>query len=390
MKQRGWHEGCLLLGIMDRRLQSFLLCAVAGSVLAADPAAAQTAVSRQEATVMREVFDESTRDLRNGAGVEETNRRIDEAMRRFGRFEFGGSVDATTRIAVQGGSVPALRDPASSVLLFGAARPEDVSDRDFLTGYAPGTLSFTTAQFGAAVGSSFDPGASIQSAFVPRDLAAQIDDLSTLGFAPSMAGERSARVLYATREQEGLLAGVSYSPESSDNRYRKLYQAGLTHETAWGGNLLRVGGTINYGRGRREMDRGDLYAVNVGSTFTVRQQLTFGLSATMDRRSIRGHFEAAPDPDNNRHSRAWGAVASVSYDNGPWTVGAYYQQARTIEKAFDAQMDGLTAIEAGVSYRMSPRTRLYGAYYHYELESESEFISQTSGGVWLAGISLSL
>ena len=69
----------------------------------------------------------------------------------------------------------------------GEALPQELTD------YPPLDFSFVSTELGAARGPSLDPGGLLQSAFMPRDLAAQIDDLATLGFGASLVGDLGSK-----------------------------------------------------------------------------------------------------------------------------------------------------------------------------------------------------
>lgn len=265
------------------------------------------------------------------------------------------------------------------------------SDEDLAA--RPERYRLITSPFGVTSGPSLDPAGRLQGAFVPRDLAAQIDGLASLGFAASLAEDPSARLLYASPQQSGLRAGVAYSPEAYDLRFGKLYQAGMTHESRWSADILRIGGSMTYARGRRDLQNGDQYSVHLGSTLQLADGIMLGLGATWNRSNVVGHFDADPS-DRKRHSRAWGAVASASYETGPWTAGAYYQRAGTTQKVFAGEIEKLGAMEFALSYRTSARVRLYGAYYRCDLRYDTTLPGLRpggeKGGVWMTGARVAL
>lgn len=113
------------------------------------------------------------------------------------------------------------------------------------------------------------------------------------------------------------LGGISYAPQADDPRFDDLVQLGLTHERYWSQNVLRWGGSYTFGRGEQvaaQERRGDLHSIHMGVTATLDDSLMLGVSATFNG------LRAA--------SSEWGVTASVNYNTGPWTSGAYYQLAR--------------------------------------------------------------
>jgi predicted porin len=91
-----------------------------------------------------------------------------------------------------------------------------------------------------------------------------------------------------------------------------------------------------------------------------------GASLTWDGRSglPAGSHDAAQADD------AWGAVVSLNYNRGPWTAGAFAQWSTREGDTARRANDRYRALEAGVSYRLSTRLRLYGAWYGFSFEAD--------------------
>lgn len=80
---------------------------------------------------------------------------------------------------------------------------------------------------------------------------------------------------------------------------------------------------------------------------------------------------------------------SVNYKSGPWTFGGfYYQRMRAESDATLASDDRLHALGLGKSYRISTRTRLYGAVHRYDLRDKGN--ADFDDEVILLGLRLTL
>jgi hypothetical protein len=320
--------------------------------------------------------------------------RFDGALRLLGRMHFDGAPDFGARVVVQTSPEDRLQLGEASVLLLSGSGRLEIGDRmglpDVLTGYAPNNFTFTSAEFGPASGPSLDPAGGLQTAFLDSALAPQINSLTTLGFTASLAEDQSAKVLYVSPKRRGFLGGVSFAPNATDPRFRQLVQLGLTHERYWQQNVFRWGGSYSFARGNARAPGGavsDLHSLNVGATVVLDDSLILGVSATVNGNS--GLPEAALAPNR---SDAWGAVASINYNTGPWTWGAYYQLARSEGDVALRADDRLSAVEAGLSYRWNTHLRAYGAWFHYDFDNEGGIAAadRYRGNVWVAGLRLAL
>ncbi|HKS56460.1 MAG TPA: porin [Steroidobacteraceae bacterium] len=329
--------------------------------------------------------DESARD---------DDLRFDGALRLLGRHDFAKGPGVGARIVVRTSPEDRFELGEASALVFGKSGRLEIGDRqglpDVLLGYAPNNFTFTGAEFGPASGPSLDPGGGLQLAFLDRTLARQLAPLTSLGFTASQAADESAKVLYVSPKQGGFLAGVSYAPNATDRRFSDLVQVGLTHDTYWSDNVLHVGGSYSFAKGDRISDVQrvrDLHSINVGATLVLAYDLQIGLSVTYDGTSgLPIAASTLPAAD------AIGAVMSVNYNRGPWTIGAYTQWAQA-EGDIDARgNDILRATEAGVSYRTSTHLRIYGAYYRYDFEDEGAQWAggRVDGGVFVLGMRANL
>jgi len=147
-----------------------------------------------------------------------------------------------------------------------------------LTGYAPSSFAFTSADFGPASGPSVDPGGRLPTSFIAPGLAAGVDALAVLGASASLSDDRSAKVLYVSPKTHGYLAGLSYSPDADDARYGALVQAGLVPEWYWSRHVLRAGGSLSRAQG--EHGYASLGSLNAGATLTLFDALSIGIAAT--------------------------------------------------------------------------------------------------------------
>ncbi|MGQ0657130.1 MAG: porin, partial [Chromatiales bacterium] len=129
----------------------------------------------------------------------------------------------------------------------------------------------------------------------------------------------------------------------------------------------------------------DLHSVSAGASFTYDDDLTFGASFT-------SNGDTGLAPDGRFSSAAYGYAFSVNYNNGPWTLGAFYQSAQSEGDPFTAGEDELSAVQFGASYRLNTKVRLYGAVYLYDFENEggTSDRDQFDGQVFLLGVRVTL
>jgi hypothetical protein len=364
----------------------------------ADPGRGQELFQRGDSRLTVEAFGNLTSgtasDGSTAAGPEADDLRFDGAVRLLGRLNRDDAPDLGIRAVVQSSPEDRLELGEFSVLVLGRIGRLEIGDRmglpDVLTGYAPNNFTFTSADFGPASGPSLDPAGGLQTAFLGSALASEIIPLTVLGFTASLAEDQSTKILYVSPKRNGLLGGVSFAPDATDPRFGELAQLGLTHERYWRQNVLRWGGSYSFARGSRRAPAGpvgDLHSLNVGTTLVLDDSLTLGLSATYNGKSgLPSRASASGESD------AWGAIASVNYNTGPWTLGAYYQRARSEGDVDRGGDDRLSAVEAGLSYRWNTRLRAYAAWFHYDLDNEGGDApaDRYRGNVWIAGLRLTL
>ena len=284
-----------------------------------------------------------------------------------------------------------------SLLLLGAWGRAELGKRrglpDVLAGYAPNGFTFTSAEFGLASGPGLDPGGSLPTLFLPSGVASRINSVSSLGFSATFATDRSTKLIYVSPRARGFEGGVSYSPRAEElgGRFRDLLQTGLVHETYFGENTLHIGATYTQAKGSDDAATGqatnDLKSISGGASLALDNALEVGLSATWDGRS---GLAVVTGPASG--ATGFGHVASINYNSGPWTLGAFYQQARTEGDPAAAGVDGLRAWQAGASYRVSTRLRFFAAYYRYAFRDEGGLraIDRFDGGVLLFGTRVAL
>jgi hypothetical protein len=285
--------------------------------------------------------------------------RADLALRVLGQIKLDDGPDLGLRLVAESSPENRLKLAEASLLLFGDDGRLEIGERqglpDVLTGYAPNNFSFTGAEYGPASGPSFDPGGGLQHAFLPAVLAAQLDDLGGLGASASLAGDRSAKVVYVSPKSHGYLAGFSFAPNADDARFGALTQAGLVHEKYWDSSILRLGGSLSTARrSKRGGDAvGDLHSLNLGATLILDYDLMLGVSGTW-----------------NDASSARGITTSVNYNRGRWTMGGYLQWSTSEGDVAFAGSDRLAAAEVGMSYRISTKFRIYAAWYRLDFVDE--------------------
>jgi hypothetical protein len=318
--------------------------------------------------------------------------RADLAIRALGQFKLDNGPDLGVRLVAE--STPEARfDLAEASLLLSGSRGRlELGERqglpDVLTGYAPNNFAFTGAEFGPASGPSLDPGGGLQHAFLAPALAVELNELSVLGAFASLAGDRSAKIVYVSPKRGGFLGGLSYSPDADDPRFGTLAQGGLVHERYWDSNILRLGGSISFAlpRGVGAAARRDLRSLNLGATLILDYDLMLGIGATWN--GVSG-IERLP---GSAASDAHGITASANYNRGPWTAGGYLQWATAEGEVLRAGNDRLTAAEAGVSYRFTKKLRVYAAWYHFEFDDEGghSTADRSTGDAALFGVRATL
>jgi hypothetical protein len=372
---------------------SFLVLATLSLLAPAEPARSQIVLD----TAMMQVTVEAFANFNVGDGRSsfssrsDDDARVDGGARFLGRLHLENGPDIGIRLAAAANE-DTVRLIEASVLLFGGNGRLEFGERmglpDVLTGYAPNNFQFTSAEFGPASGPSLDPAGRLQTLLLPPVLAAQINPLVSLGGTAALFDDQSTKILYVSPKKLGWLAGLSYAADADDNAIGELVQAGLTHESYWQQNVLRWGVTYAHGRASdaREPTR-DLRSVGAGVSFTLHDSLTLGIEASNDGRSrlpaaAAGRFSSA----------AWGATASVNYNHGPWTVGAYYQHAVAEGSAIFARDDTLSAFEAGASYRFTTKMRFYGAWYRFDFDDDDTSSADVSevGNLFLLGLRVTL
>jgi hypothetical protein len=332
--------------------------------------------------------DDDRSSARGGAADDS---RFDGGARILSRLSLEQGPDIGVRLAVQA-TQDEVRLIEASVLLFGGNGRLEIGERmglpDVLTGYAPNNFQFTSAEFGPASGPSLDPAGRLQTVFLPDALATQINPLVSLGGTAALFDDQSAKILYVSPKKVGWLAGVSYAQDADDGAIGELLQAGVTRETYWQQNVLRWGATYAYGRAdERQISMRDVSSVGAGVSITFDDALTLGLSASYDGRS-----QLPSTASGAFASSAWGTIASVNYNTGPWTLGAYYQYASAEGSPLISRDDRLGAFEMGASYRFTTKLRLYGAWYRFDFDDDDRSTSGLSevGNVFVLGLRVTL
>lgn len=353
--------------------------------LRAAPTQAQIVADGAATQLTLEGFANITAGDADGTGGD--GARLDGGARLLARLRLQDWPDVGVRLAAEVDD-DQTKLVEASVLLFDDHGRLEIGERpglpDVLTGYAPNNFQFTSAEFGPASGPSLDPGGRLQTLLLPQALARRIDPLASLGVTAALFDDRSAKILYVSPKKGGWLAGVSYSGDADDTSVAELLQAGLTHETYRGQNVVRWGAT--YAQGRTDSRSNDLRSLGAGVSVVLEDSLILGVAFSNDGRSrlpasAAGEFASA----------AWGATVSVNYNSGPWTVGGYYQYATAEGSPTIARNDRLTAFEAGASYRFTTRFRIYGAWYHFDFaDDEPAGRPSIRGNLFAVGVRVTL
>jgi hypothetical protein len=376
---------------IDSTWTLLILAALAG----APPVQAQVNIQSDPLTLTLEGYANVTAGFTDGgrvAGASPDAIREDLAIRALGRLELGDGPDLGVRLVVESSPEDRIDLAEASILLSGSRGRLELGQRqglpDVLTGYAPNNFAFTGAEFGPASGPSLDPGGRLQHAFLAPVLANQLNEIGALGAYASLAGDRSAKLVYVSPKRGGFLGGFSYAPDADDPQFGALTQAGLVHERYWEANILRVGGSATYAqpRGRDAASRTVLRSLNLGATLILDDDLMLGIGGTWNGTGGTRQFAGSENSD------AYGVTASINYNRGPWTTGGYVQWARAEGDGRNPGDDRLAAAEAGISYRFTQKLRIYGAWYHFAFDNEGGFTSadRSSGDVLLLGVRATL
>ncbi len=294
---------------------------------------------------------------------------FDGAARVLARLSTPGGPNIGLRVVAEAAN-DNLRVSEASILLFGSGGRLEIGKRmglpDVLTGYAPNSFTFTTAEFGPPTGRTLDPGGGLQTQFLRAALRTQIEPLAARGVTASLFNDESAKILYVLPKRMGWLAGASFAPHAEDSRFDRLAQLGIVHESYWHQNIWRWGGTYAYARARPPQDGGiayrDLDSVSLGSSLSLNDSIDLGVSASYD-----GIGGTARGVTGRNPVTSWGVSASVNYNSGPWTFGGYYQLSAQSQIMSAPDTARLSAFELGASYRLTTRLRLYGAWFAYNL-----------------------
>lgn len=371
-------------------------CAIAAGVLAT-PATAQVVTSEGAYRLTVEGFANITAGHQTRQSTIFPDRsddaRIDAGLRLFGQINLAGG--RIFGIRVEGNASPEDHVEAGerSLLFIDSWGRVEVGRRrglpDTLAGYAPNNYTFTSAQFGVSSGRTLGPGGTLPTAFLPLPIASRIDALSAAGFTSALFGDVSPKIIYVSPKTQGFQAGVSYSPNADGDAFNRLIQAGLTHETYWEQNVLRVGGNYSNANvddnGSPNAVAGRLNSLSLGASVTLDD--TWDLGANVTHNSTAANRVSGPSSLYG----TGGLTTSVNYNRGPWTFGGYYQWARAGDGTVGTGRDRLQAAQVGASYRINTKVRFYGAYYAYRLHPEGgQESGPLSGGVFLIGTRLAL
>jgi hypothetical protein len=371
-----------------------LSCGIALTLLAAAASHAQMMFDHARTRVGIEGYANTTA----GRSLEDTARRSTDARLDAGlRVVVLERVTETISLGVRAEALSSPEDKLQAgertVAAIGPWGRFEVGNRQSfpvpIVGYGPNNYTFTSSEYGVPSGRRLDPGGTLATSFLSASLAAQIDRLSTLGFASTLFRDLSRKLVYVVPKTHGFQAGVAYSPDAEQQRgrYRELLQVGLTHETFLGQSSYKIGGTLAHARGNAALGYDDLTSVSLGVSAVVLDNWTFGVAFTYDGESGLTHT-----PASAYKAPAFGMTSSVDYNIGPWTVGGYLQRAQSAGEATQPGSDRLTVFQIGLSYRVNVHVRCYGVAYRYRFDNEGGALASDRfrGTVLLAGVRLAL
>lgn len=154
------------------------------------------------------------------ADAKRTTARVDGGLRLLGLYGDAKGLRFGARVEFESAKERRASTGERSLLVLGPWGRVELGKRqglpDVLSGYAPNTYTFTSAEFGIASGPRLDPGGTLPTLFLPRALAAQINSISILGFANTLFGDRSTKVIYVSPKVRGLEGAASFSPQATD------------------------------------------------------------------------------------------------------------------------------------------------------------------------------
>jgi len=385
-----------------RRMNRLVFLAAGLATLAGLPSrcAAQALVERSLYSLTLEAFGNLTAGLDLGddaawaAGEQDV--RLDGAVRWIGLVKGKHGLSFGPRLVVQTSPEDKLGLAERSLLVLAPWGRFEVGYRqglpDVLLGYAPNNFTFTGAEYGPATGPGLDPDGRLPTVFLGRGLAAEIDRLSSLGFATTLYADQSAKVILVPSKRGGFQGGVSFAPdlEARSGPFERLIQTGLTYERYTENNGFRGGVSYTRARGTQVgngVSTGDLRSLSGGASTVLHERLILAASFTYD-----GSTGLSRRPGASFSSRTFGWSASANYNVGPWTAGGYYQAAEGEGDTSAKGKDRLRVVQLGASYRFHPRVRLYASGYVYRFRNEGGRLEadRKQGAVVLVGARLAL
>ena len=188
--------------------------------------------------------------------------RIDAGLRALGLWKTEAGLKLGTRVELLSSKEDELEVGERSILVISDCGRFEVGKRqglpDVLSGYAPNGYTFTSAEFGLSSGRTLDPGGNLPTSFLSPSLGAQIDGISSLGFAATFFGDRSGKVIYVSPKKSGWEAGIAFSPRAEElgGKFKRLLQTGLVHESYFGEHVFRIGGSYTQAEGQGDVTSG--------------------------------------------------------------------------------------------------------------------------------------
>ncbi len=261
-----------------------------------------------------------------------------------------------------------------------------------LLGYAPSEIAFTPADYGPESGVRLTPNGRLPTRFLSPGLASQIDALTYLGYAARGYDIASPKLIYVSPRRRGFYAAVSYAPrtERSDavvrgryralddsadgfateqptNRFDDLVQAALVYQKRTARLDVSTGLTFAHAVAvEADPTTGEhleVASIAGGLTAILDDTWTLGLGATFD-----GFSSGRPGVGRGTGADPFGAVGSLEYVNGRWTLGGYYQYARAVQDAGGAALHRVHIGQIGAAYLLTETHDLLGEGFYTDVK----------------------
>lgn len=337
----------------------------------------------------------------SGATGETNSTHADAGVRLYAEYKLGEQRVLGLRLDVNASSQDPLAVGERSLIYIDSFGRFEIGRRrglpDSLTGYAPNTYAFTSAEFGVNSGRTLDPGSTLATSFLPSTLADRINAVSGNGANSAFFSDASPKLVYVSPKVWGTQLGTSFAPKidqgsAPGNPYKQLFQLGLAYQEDFGQDFYRVGGSFSQASLAANplglagaLPTSDLRSLSLGAELNLGEVWSFGVNASKN----------SSDSAINAVSPLYGAhgiTASANYNGGEWVYGAYLQRA--VGGTGLNGRDDLSVAQVGVAYRLDTQFRIFAAYYVYRLGNQAPVLNNANqpgrGAVLLVGVRLIL